>query len=596
LGSKQPDIVIVTGDAYVDHPSFGAALIRRLLESQDFTVEIIAQPDWKSAKPFMSQGMPQLMFAVTSGNMDSMVNHYTADGKKRSKDAYSPDGQIGKRPDRALIVYANRCREAYSGVPVIIGGIEASLRRFAHYDYWSDKVRRSVLLDSKADLLLYGNAERAVVEVAKRLSKGESIKDLTDVRQTAFSAKEWDKTDAVVLPAFDVVKEDKQAFAVATKLISLHARPRSDRTLVQPHGDRQVVMQPAAKPLTTAELDRIYDLPYTRKPHPSYKNKSIPAWEMIKFSVNIHRGCYGGCSFCSLVCHEGDEIQSRSKQSVIKEIEAIRDLTPGFTGIISDLGGPSANMYMTGCRDKSVQAKCQRSSCLYPKICKQLEHDPTDLIKLYRKARKVRGVKKVLVASGIRHDLAVLWPKYIQELAAHHVGGHLKLAPEHTQPGPLSAMQKPDIETLEQFKKQFDKFSKKAGLEQYLVLYFIAAHPGTTDEDMLQAALWLKKQKIRPQQVQTFLPSPMSIATAMYYTGLNPLKPKTTDKKNSTTIPRGLKIRRLHKAFLLYHDPKNWPLIRKALVKMGLEDFVGSDKVCLVPSASAYKGKRRKKR
>ncbi len=606
LGWDSCDIIIVTGDAYVDHPSFGMALIGRLLEAQGFRVGIIAQPDWHSVEPFRTLGRPNLFFGITSGNMDSMVNRYTSDRRIRSNDAYTPDGAGGKRPDRSVVVYSQRAREAYTGVPIIIGGIEASLRRIAHYDYWSDKVRRCILPDSKADMLIYGNAERAIVEVAHRLAGGEGISEIQDVRGTGFMRaaipEGWIELDSssiqgkqhvlqqakgsqqvVRLPSYDQVVQDKDLYAHASRVFHLETNPGNARPLVQRHSRRDVWLNPPPIPLETAELDRIYELPYTRMPHPVYGESKNPAWEMIRFSVNIMRGCFGGCSFCSITEHEGRIIQNRSEDSVIREIETIRDTVPGFTGTISDLGGPTANMYNLRCRDPEVESSCRRFSCIYPDICKQMSTDHQSLISLYRHARKLEGIKRVLIASGLRYDLALRDPDYIQELVTHHVGGYLKIAPEHTESGPLDKMMKPGIGSYYKFKQLFDRFSQLAGKEQYLIPYFIAAHPGTTDQDMLNLALWLKQNDFRPDQVQAFLPTPLAPASAMYHSGRNPLKRIRRGSEQVFTA-RGLRQRRLHKAFLRYHDPENWPLLREALKKMGRNDLIGNGKQHLVPS------------
>jgi uncharacterized radical SAM protein YgiQ len=643
LGWDSCDVIIVTGDAYVDHPSFGMAIIGRLLEAQGFRVGIIAQPDWTSAEPFRALGRPNLFFGITAGNMDSMVNRYTSDRRIRSDDAYSPDGQGGRRPDRSVVVYAQRAREAYREVPVIIGGIEASLRRIAHYDYWSDKVRRSVLLDAKADLLLFGNAERAVVELAHRLARGEPIEAIQDIRGTGFMRREppagWtaiDSTDIdhpgrielhpdpyqsppstpaagcgdkptdivtdprpivfhrrppgldraatyVRLPAFEQVRADPVLYAHASRVFHQETNPGNARALAQRHGDRDLWLNPPPIALTTAELDRVYELPYSRRPHTSYGDARMPAWEMIRFSINIMRGCFGGCTFCSITEHEGRIIQSRSEQSIINEMVEIRDRTPGFTGTISDLGGPTANMWRLACKERKIESACRRPSCVYPDICPNLNTDHEPLIRLYRKARAVPGIKRVLIASGLRYDLAVRSPAYVRELVTHHVGGYLKIAPEHTEQGPLSKMMKPGIGSYERFKQLFERFSKEAGKEQYLIPYFIAAHPGTSDEDMLNLALWLKRNGFRPDQVQAFLPTPLASASAMYYTGLNPLK-RVGRNSEQVSVVRSMRQRRLHKAFLRWHDPNNWPLLREALKSMGRADLIGNGKRHLVPS------------
>jgi uncharacterized radical SAM protein YgiQ len=585
LGWDSCDIIIVTGDAYVDHPSFGMALIGRLLEAQGFRVGIISQPDWHSAAAFQTLGKPNLFFGVTAGNMDSMVNHYTAERKIRSDDAYTPNSSANKRPDRATIVYAQRCREAYTDVPIVIGGIEASLRRTAHYDYWSDKVRRSILADSKADILLYGNAERAIVACAHRLAKGESISDINDLRGTAFLRPKNTANDQnyLRLPSFAQVKDNLVLYAQASRLLHLETNPGNAKTLVQAHGDRDLWLNPPPIPLSTKELDGIYDLPYSRRPHPSYGAKKIPAYEMIRFSVNIARGCFGGCTFCSITVHEGRIMQNRSAKSILHEIEEIRDNTPGFTGNISDLGGPTANMYNLKCRDPEIEAKCRRLSCIYPTICNNMNTDHSALINLYRQARQLHGIKKILIGSGVRFDLAVKSAEYIKELTSHHVGGYLKIAPEHICPGPLAKMLKPGIESYYKFKELFNKFSAEVNKEQYLIPYFIAAHPGTTDEDMLELALWLKANNFRLDKVQNFLPTPMTLATTMYYTAKNPLH-KITATSEQVFIPKKTKIRKLHKAFIRYHDPHNWPLLRATLKRMGREDLIGNGKRHLVPA------------
>ena len=701
LGWDSCDIILVTGDAYVDHPSFGMAVIGRMLEAQGFRVGIIAQPEWHSAEPFQALGKPNLFFGVTAGNMDSMINRYTADRKIRSDDAYTPGGVGGKRPDRSVLVYSQRCREAYSEVPIVIGGIEASLRRIAHYDYWQDKVRRAILVDAKADLLLYGNAERALVEVAHRLAAKEAIVNITDVRGTAFvvrqTPEDWfeidstevdtpgrveshvnpylmvseqamaqgescarqDELDAVTeglpgavrhdltassvvtkqpqekllhfvrndniksklqvpprnksvirLPSYEQVKSDPVLYAHANRVLHLETNPGNARALVQAHGEgrtaRDVWINPPPIPLTTAEMDHVFDLPYARSPHPAYADAKgghdgdtkIPAWEMIRFSVNIMRGCFGGCTFCSITEHEGRIIQSRSEESILREIEDIRDKVPGFTGVVSDLGGPTANMYRIGCRTPEIEAACRKPSCVYPGICPNLNTSHAALIQLYRKARALRGVKKILIGSGLRYDLAVESPEYVKELVTHHVGGYLKIAPEHTEGSPLSMMMKPGIGTYDRFKQMFDKYSAEAGKKQYLIPYFIAAHPGTRDEDMMYLAVWLKKNGFRADQVQTFYPSPMATATAMYHSGKNPLK-RVGRASEAVDIVRGEKRRRLHKAFLRYHDPNNWPLLRDALKAMGRADLIGNGKQHLIPrfqplNAEGYTSSRRK--
>jgi uncharacterized radical SAM protein YgiQ len=646
LGWDACDVVLVTGDAYVDHPSFGMAIVGRLLEAQGLRVGIVAQPRWNDTTDFTELGRPRLFWGVTGGNMDSMVNRYTSDRKIRRDDAYSPDGEGGLRPDRCTLVYAQRCREAYRDVPLVLGGIEASLRRIAHYDYWSDKVRRSVLMDAKADLLLFGNAERALIEVAQRLQAGEGIDTLRDIRGTVYlrrglpegwaevdstdldapgpvgpkadpyaaeskpeppalvglrrrakiAAQRHDRATTVVrLPSFEAVRDDPVLYAHASRVLHLEANPGNARALVQAHGDRDVWLNPPPIPLSTAEMDALYELPFARVPHPRYGSARIPAYEMIRFSVTIQRGCFGGCSFCSITEHEGRVIQSRSEGSILREVERVRDLTPGFTGTISDLGGPTANMYRLSCKSKAIEAACRKPSCVYPGVCSNLDTNHAPLISLYRKARTLPGIKRVMIASGVRYDLAVESPEYVQELVEHHVGGYLKIAPEHVAEGPLSAMMKPGIGTYDRFKKMFDRASKRAGKKQFLIPYFIAAHPGTTVEDMVELALWLKKNGFEADQVQTFLPSPMASATAMYRSEKDLLR-GVKREGGDLHVPKGLKMRRLHKAFLRYHDPENWPLLRATLQRMGRGDLVGNGPDALIPRTQPPEGRRRSRR
>ncbi|MFT7220381.1 MAG: putative radical SAM protein YgiQ [Candidatus Azotimanducaceae bacterium] len=608
LGWDSCDVIIVTGDAYVDHPSFGMAVIGRVLEAQGFRVGIIDQPNWHSVEDFRALGRPNLYFGVSAGNMDSMINRYTADKKIRHDDAYTPGNIGGKRPDRSVIVYSNRCQEAFGDVPIVIGSIEASLRRIAHFDYWSEKVRRSVLLDSHADMLLYGNAERAIVEVTHRLAGGESIDKIVNIRGTAFITDtppgRWQRIDEthlpdekitddvrlmmedapsyIEMPAYEDVVEDKALYAHASRILHRETNPGNARALAQRHGDKLVWLNPPPIPLTTPELDWVFERPYQRVPHPDYGDAQIPAYEMIRHSVNIMRGCFGGCTFCSITEHEGRIIQSRSEASILNEIEEIRDKSPAFTGVISDLGGPTANMWRLNCKDPKIEASCKRPSCVYPSICKNLNTDQTPLISLYRKARSIDGVKKVLIASGVRYDLAVETPEYVKELVTEHVGGYLKIAPEHTEEGPLDKMMKPGIGTYDEFKRLFEKYSAEAGKKQYLIPYFIAGHPGTSDEDMLNLARWLKDNGFRADQVQTFYPSPMATATAMYHSGKNPLR-KVARGSEAVNVINKAKQRRLHKAFLRYHDPDNWPMLREALRKMGRNDLIGNGKNHLVP-------------
>ena len=648
LGWDACDVILVTGDAYIDHPSFAMALVGRLLEAQGFRVGILPQPDWHAAEPFRALGRPRLFFGVTGGNMDSMVNRYTSDRRLRHDDAYSPGGEGGLRPDRAVLVYAQRCREAFGDTPIVLGGIEASLRRVAHYDYWSEKVRRSVLFDAKADILLYGNAERALVELTWRLADGEAIGQIRDLRGTVVAVKTLPPEVTVVdstavdvpgalepiaspyldttsvdapaatscassaaapaeasaapppnlvqlvprkargaralrLPAFEAVAADPILYAHASRVLHREANPHNACALVQRHGDRELWVNPPPIPLTTPEMDFVYDRPFARVPHPRYGSAKIPAYEMIRYSVTIQRGCFGGCTFCSITEHEGRIIQNRSEASILGEIGTLRDRLPGFTGIVSDLGGPTANMYRIACKSRDIEAACRKPSCVYPSVCENLATDHSALIDLYRKARALPGIRKVLIASGVRYDLAVEDPRYVKELVQHHVGGYLKIAPEHLAEGPLSKMMKPGMGAYDKFKALFERYSREAGKQQYLIPYFIAAHPGTTDADMLELALWLKRNGFKADQVQTFLPSPMATATAMYHSGKNPLR-KVTSYSEDVHIPKGLKVRRLHKAFLRYHDPENWPDLREALIRMGRRDLIGGGDGCLVPA------------
>jgi uncharacterized radical SAM protein YgiQ len=651
LGWDRCDVILVTGDAYVDHPSFGMAIVGRVLEAQGFRVGIISQPDWNSTRDFETLGEPTLFFGVTAGNMDSMVNRYTSDRKVRRDDAYTPGGEGGQRPDRSVIVYAQRVRESFSDIPIVIGGIEASLRRIAHFDYWQEKVRRSIVLDARADMLVFGNGERQIVDIAHRLAAGEAIATLTDIAGTAFAGSradaDWYEIDSteidapgevdlhpdpyaitprhgltpqpqtvtsarevpnderarsvIRLPGFEQVRSDAALYAHASRIVHLESNPGNARALVQRHGSRDVWLNPPPIPLTSDEMDRIYELPYARMPHPAYGDARIPAYEMIRFSVTIQRGCFGGCTFCSITEHEGRIIQNRSAESILREVETIRDSVPGFTGVISDLGGPTANMYRLACKSREIESACRRPSCVFPGICSNLNTDHKPLIELYQRARELPGIKKVLIASGVRYDLANESPEYIKELAQHHTGGYLKIAPEAISEGPLSKMMKPGVDTYYRFRKLFDRYSKAAGKEQYLIPYFIAAHPGTTDEDMLELALWLKENGYRADQVQAFLPGPMATATAMYFSGKNPLR-RVSRTSEDVHVPKGLKVRRLHKAFLRYHDANNWPMLREALKRMGREDLIGSGKHQLVPrfqprgTGKQHEGRRGPKR
>jgi len=576
-GWDEADVVFVTGDAYIDHSSFAMAILGRVLEAAGYRVAIVSQPDWRSCDAWRLFGKPRLFFAISAGNMDSMINHYTANRKVRNSDAYSPGGRIGLRPDRATLAYCQRAREAYKGVPVIAGGVEASLRRLAHYDYWSDKVCRSILLDCKADLLGFGMGEDAIVEIARRLEAGENVRDLRDMRGVAYAmgASESPPHDSLVLPSFEQVRDDKWSFAEATKMIHNETNPYNARRLVQWHDRQAVVANPPALPISQSVMDRIYGLPYTRRPHPIYL-EPIPAYTMIKDSVTIMRGCFGGCTFCSITAHQGRIIQSRSKESVLTEV---REMTcdKDFSGVVSDIGGPTANMYQMQCLRPEVEAVCRRQSCVHPKICKLLGTDHGPLIKLMKEARETPGVKKVLVASGIRMDLARRSPEYMRELVQHHVGGRLKVAPEHTDPHVLDKMRKPSNDDFEQFTEIFNEESAKAGKKQYIVPYFIASHPGSDLDAMIDLAVFLKLNGYRPDQVQDFIPAPFDVATAMFYTGIDPFT------KKPVHVAKALRDRKLQRALMQFFKPANYFEVREALRQAGRTDLIGNDCGSLIP-------------
>jgi len=576
------DVVFITGDAYVDHPSFAMALLGRLLESEGYRVGIVSQPDWRSCEPWRVFGRPRLFFAISAGNMDSMINHYTASRKVRNDDAYSPGGQIGRRPDRATLAYCQRAREAFKRVPVIAGGVEASLRRIAHYDYWSDKVRRAIILDCKADLIVFGMGERTIVEIARRLNEGETVRQLRDLRGVAYrlGAKEELPVDepwgTIRLPSYEAVSTDALAFCEMTKISHMETNPHNAKRLVQQHGPEAVAVNPPALPLAQAEMDRIYGLPYTRKPHPCYGQQNIPAYQVVKDSVQIMRGCFGGCTFCSITAHEGRIIQSRSQDSVLAEIRRMT-ADPEFSGVVSDIGGPTANMYEMKCVRPEVEAKCRRLSCVHPTICKLLGTDHGPLVQLMKKAREEPGVRKVLVASGIRMDLARRDPVYMKELATHHVGGHLKIAPEHTDAETLRMMKKPGVEDFVEFDREFKKASEAAGKKQYLIPYFISSHPGSDLNAMIDLALFLKRNHYRPDQVQDFIPSPFDIAACMYHTGLDPFT------RQPVKLAKNLSDRKLQRSLLQFFKPENYFEVRRALEQAGRRDLIGSGCDCLIP-------------
>jgi uncharacterized radical SAM protein YgiQ len=587
------DILIVTGDAYVDHPAFGPILIARFLEARGYKVGVIAQPAWKDTRDVLRMGRPRLFVGISAGNLDSMLNRLTAQKKMRSEDQYSPGGRTGMRPNRATIAYAHLCREAFPGLPIVLGGIEASLRRIAHYDYWSDQVRRSILLDAKADLLVFGMGERPAWEIARRLADGETMRTLRDIRGTAFPLHhrgEWEPlleersryvTDGkiVVLPSFDEVATDKQAFAAMSRAFQYETNAHNARPLLQAHGDEAVYFNPPALPLAEAEMDALYDLPFQRRPHPGYTER-VPAFETVKHSIVTMRGCFGGCTFCSITEHEGRIIQSRSSGSVLREVRALSRMED-FRGVISDVGGPTANMYQMRCKDEATESACRRLSCVHPGICENLHTDHDPLVDLLKKVRSEPGIKKVFIASGVRYDLAERSPAFIRELAEHHTGGQVSVAPEHNDPDVLDRMKKPPIGSYERFAQAFCQASESAGKEQYLVPYFISGHPGSTLRDTIELALYLKRNKMRPRQVQDFIPTPMAIATAMYHTGIDPL----TGKPVYTATD--LREKRMMKALLFYWDKAHWPLAREALRKAHRSDLIGKAPRCLVPPEHA---------
>ncbi|MCA8968291.1 MAG: YgiQ family radical SAM protein [Planctomycetes bacterium] len=587
LGWDRADIVFVTGDAYVDHPSFAMAILGRVLEREGFRVAILAQPDWRSKDAWTELGPPRLFWAVSAGNMDSMINHYTANKKRRNADAYSPGGAIGLRPDRPTPVYAQRCREACKDVPVVIGGVEASLRRIAHFDYWSETVRPSMLVSSKADLLAYGMGERTIVEIARRLDGGASVHDLRSLRSVAYllgkneelalPTYDLQRSDGrdVMLPSYELVQHDMRAFADMTRLLHHETNPWSGRRLVQEHGARRVVINPPDLPLSPCELDACHELPYTRRPHPRYHDP-IPAWTTIKDSVQIMRGCFGGCTFCSITMHQGRAIQSRTEGSILRELEQVAK-DPDFKGHVSDLGGPTANMWQMKCTKPEVEAICRRLSCVHPTVCKLLDTSHAPTVRLMQKARAIPGIERVHIASGIRMDLARGEERYLDELVQHHVGGHLKVAPEHVSDRVLTKMKKPAQKTFEEFDEAFREASQRAGKDQYLVPYFIASHPGSTTEDMIELAIFLKEHGYKPRQVQDFIPAPMDIATCMYFTGLDPMTMEPVD-----TVTK-LRDRKVQRALLQFFAPENWFVVRKALIDHGRKDLIGRGKQCLIP-------------
>lgn len=564
-GWNELDVIFVTGDAYVDHPSFGVPLLARLLESKGLRVGIIPQPDWRSKEPFMALGRPRLFFGVAAGAMDSMVAHYTPARKLRRDDAYTPGNRHGARPNRATIVYTSRLKEAYRDVPVVIGGIEASLRRFAHYDFWEDKVRRSALLDAKADLLVYGMGETPLLELVRRLQKGEAFASIKDLRGTAYvAATAPDTGELLELPSFETVASDKAAYGESFRLLSGEQNSACARTVVQRHVERYLVCNPPAWPLSEQALDAIYALPFVKAPHPSYK-EAIPAYEQIRNSITTHRGCFGGCAFCAITHHQGKTIQSRSEESVLRELERLAAL-PWFRGSVSDLGGPTANMFGLSCGNKEAGSKCRRESCLYPKLCGNLVTADARSSRLLAKARKVSGVRNVAVSSGVRYDLLERQPNYLRELVSHHVSGLLKVAPEHLTDRVTSAMRKPGKACFERFRDSFMKESARVGKRQHIVPYFISGHPGCTLSDMVDLALMLKRWGMRVEQVQDFTPTPGTLSTCIYHTGVDPY---TAEK---VYVAKTDREKGLQKSLLLYHVPEERKSCLQALRECGRED------------------------
>ena len=593
------DVLIVSGDAYVDHPAFGPVLIARFLEGRGFRVGVCAQPKWDSPADIAAMGRPKLFVGVAAGNLDSMLNKLTAQKKMRGEDQYTPGGHTEARPNRASIVYSNLCRQAFPGLPVVLGGIEASLRRIAHYDYWSDQVRRSILLDAKADILVFGMGERPAWEIARRLAAGEPVSALTDIRGTAHvkkNKKAWEPlladqsrytTDGklLVLPSYEEARSDKVAFAKMSRMFQYETNPHNGRPMLQVHGEEAVYYNSPALPLTEAEMDGLYDLPFTRLPHPKYQDR-IPAYETVKHSIVTMRGCFGGCTFCSITEHEGRVIQSRSEESVLREVRALSRMD-GYRGVLSDVGGPTANMYKMTCKDEKTESACRRLSCVHPGICENLITDHTPLIRLLKKVREEPTVKKAFVASGVRYDLAERSPEFVKDLARHHTGGQLSVAPEHSNDGVLDKMKKPSIKSYERFAETFCRASEDAGKEQYLVPYFITGHPGSTLKDTVELALYLKEHGMRPRQIQDFIPTPMAVATTMYYTGIDPL---TNEPVYTAT---DLREKRMMKALVFYWDEQHWPLAREALRAAGRTDLIGRAPHCLVPPEYGVTAPRR---
>ncbi|MBE5761525.1 MAG: YgiQ family radical SAM protein [Clostridiales bacterium] len=583
LGGAQPDFILVSGDAYVDHPSFGAALIGRFLQSKGFSVALISQPGWQDGSDFESLGMPKLAFMVAAGNMDSLVNHYTSAKKPRKQDMYSPGGKAGHRPDRATIVYCNKIRQVFPGAPIIIAGIEASLRRFAHYDYWSDKVRQSILVDSGADMLIYGMAEHASLEVGKRLRNGEKLSEISGVPGTCHMKREMPE-GAIEIASFDEVKTDKTAYAKAFSTQYREHDPIRGRTLAQKHGTRgYLIAEKPAMPLSRSELDELYSLEYTYKWHSKYdKDGGVPALSEIKFSITYNRGCYGECAFCALAFHQGRIVQSRSVGSVVQEAKRLMKL-PDFKGYIHDIGGPTANFSKPACREQLKRGACAGKRCLSPVPCKNLEAGHTDYVNTLKAVREIPGIKKVFVRSGVRFDYALLDKndRFIRDLCKYHVSGQLRVAPEHVSKNVLDLMGKPPCEVFDRFLQKFDGINKNLGLDQYAVAYFISSHPGSSLCDAVELALYMKKKNIRPEQVQDFYPTPGTRATCMYYTGIDP------NNMKKVYVARDPEEKAMQRALLQYTVKENYALVRKALRKIDRDDLIGTHPGALVPPEGA---------
>ena len=584
-GWDELDVLFVSGDAYVDHPSFGVPLLARYLLANGFRVGIIAQPDWREREAFAVMGRPRLFAAVSAGAMDSMVNHYTAARKRRRDDAYTPGGRAGARPDRALITYTAAVKAAFKGLPVVLGGIEGSLRRLAHYDYWTDAVRRSILVDTKADLLIYGMGEKPLLEVARRMQAGEPLESIQDVRGTAFIGRDC-PTESVALPSFEEVSQNKNAFNQAFRQVSEESNPFRGRALCQGHGNRQVIVNPPQRPLSQEEMDRIYALPFTRRPHPDY-TEAIPAFIQIRHSITSHRGCFGGCSFCAIAGHQGQSIQSRSEASILAEVSRlVRD--PEFSGTITDVGGPTANMYGLKCKNPEAETACRRVSCLFPRICANLDTRDGKAVHLLQKIRETKGVRHVFVASGVRFDLFAKQPAYLDELLRHHVGGLLKVAPESASDDVLALMHKPPVRIFEEFLQAFRQFNRSEATRLGIVPYFISGHPGSTLPAMVDGALFLCRNGLRVEQVQEFTPTPGTLSTCIYYTGVDPFSGQ------EVYVPRSARERRLQKSLLLWHLPESRQDILEALKLTGRLDD-GSMLLDLADSGRGFKEKGKKR-